>query len=153
MAASETVAQIVRQLLDEGIRGAPDGPTWFTDGAGLLASVDGLTAAQASTAPIEGSATVAAHLGHVHWFLSLLNAFARGERPDVDWSRSWPVRTVDEAEWRELRAGLERAFTEFDGHLAAGGADDEAHLMPVLATVAHTAYHLGALRQMVRSLP
>ena len=82
------------------------GATWFTDGAGLLASVEGLAAAQASAAPIEGSATIAAHLGHAHGFVSLLNAFARGERPELDWQRSWPVRTVDAAAWRELRADL-----------------------------------------------
>lgn len=150
MTTSPTLTTAVRGLLAEAIAGEPGGTTWISDGEGLLATVRDLSATRASRSR-DGDTSIAAHVEHVRWFLALLNAFARGEHPEIAWQQSWTVREVDTDAWRHLIDAVEREFEELDGHLGRGvDPDDEARLQPTLATVAHAAYHLGALRQMVK---
>jgi hypothetical protein len=152
MATSEALTSAVRQLLAEGFEGASAGTTWFVDDQGLLGSIQELDAARASRPTSPEGSTVAAHVEHVRWFVALLNAFARGERPAVEWAESWTVREVDGEAWASLQADPEREFRELSEHLARGvEVEDPERLMPVLATVAHVAYHLGAVRQMVKA--
>lgn len=153
MPTSETVTTAVRRLLREAFGGAEHGNSWFVDDDGLLATVRDLDSAEASRSPTAGGATIAGHVEHVRWFVTLLNAFARGERPAINWSESWSVREVDDDAWRDLLGSLENAADELDDHLAAGiDLDDEQRVMTVLATVAHVAYHVGAVRQMTKAI-
>ena len=151
MAKSQNLTTAVQQLLTESFHGADGGTTWFLDGEGLLATARTLDAERASRSPVPGGATVAGHVEHVRWFVALLNAFARGEQPQIDWAQSWTVREVDGAGWDALLRDLEREYTELHGHFGRGiDPDDTQRLMPVLANVVHVAYHVGAVRQMVR---
>lgn len=153
MAPSSTLTAAIRQLLSEGFHGRSSGSTWFLDEDGLLATARRLDASQASRAPIPGSASIAAHVEHVRWFVALLNAFARGEQPDIRWSDSWSVDRVEDAEWARLLDRLEAESEELLQHVERGvDVEDEERLLPLLATVTHVAYHVGALRQMVRAL-
>lgn len=153
MPTSETLTTAVRQLLKEAFGGAEGGNSWFVDDAGLLATAHALSAEQASRAPTAGGATIAAHIEHVRWFVALLNAYARGERPPIDWGSSWSVREVDADGWPELLAALEREARELQDHLDAGiDLDDAQRVMTILATVAHVAYHVGAVRQMAKAV-
>lgn len=151
MATSEVLTSSVQKLLVESFRGEEGGETWYLDDEGLLATARSASAERASRGAVEGGATIAGHVEHVRWFVALLNAFARGERPAVDWTESWSVRVVDDEAWRELLAALEREFEELHAHLGRGiDPEDAQRLMPVLATVVHVAYHVGAVRQLLR---
>jgi hypothetical protein len=123
---------------------------------GLLKQLDQLDAKAASTQPASGKPSVAAHADHLKLGLNILNRWAAGEANPwvgVDWGASWRRLTVSESEWRALRDELRReadrwrqgaaARTEWDGMSAAGA----------LSTVAHTAYHFGAIRQIIAGLP
>lgn len=59
--------------------------------------------------------------------------------------------TVDEAAWGTLRADVARAFAELRAALA-GDPDlsDPIMLRGVLALASHAAYHLGAIRVLVK---
>lgn len=159
MPDSEFLATAVGSLVREIFHGHAAGSTWIVDGAdtaggnaGLLATLERLTPEQASGRSGGGRATVAGHAEHVRWFLSLLNAYARGERPEVDWNRSWTVHEVDHQAWARLRAELraeaEAAASNMEAALRSPDLPED-RLMPILATMAHCAYHLGAVRQMV----
>lgn len=153
MADSKPLTDALRQLLAEGFRGKDAGTTWFVDGEGLLDTVAAVDARQASSAPATGGTTIAGHVEHVRWFLALLNAFARGERPEIDWAQSWTVAEVDEDQWPNLIDAAEREFEELMEHFGEGiDPDDAERLMPSLATVVHVGYHVGALRQMVKTV-
>ena len=121
---------------------------------GLLASLGWLSAADASARPSSGTASTAAHADHLRYDLSLLNRWRRGEQPyeDADWTTSWQENTVTDAEWDSLRDRLRAESEAFQdavgGLLEAGGAKATG----ALAGVAHLAYHLGAIRQIDRSL-
>lgn len=152
MTTSPSLIPAARELLAEAFRGRDAGPVWFLDDAGLLATARGMPAEQASRRVTEAGATIAGHVEHVRWFLSKTNAFARGERPRIEWSESWSVEEVDEPEWQELVNELEREFETLHAHLGEGALDedDEMQVKSLLATLAHVGYHVGAIRQMAR---
>ncbi len=117
--------------------------------AGLIASLDRLTPREASTSA-SGGASIAAHVAHLSYGLSLLNRWAAGENPfeSADWGAAWRLGDVSESEWTHLRADLR---TQVDGWLAALATPrdmSDVELNGVVGSVAHLAYHLGAIRQI-----
>src|SRR5438094_6938004 len=95
-------------LFGELIDGPPGGAYMLNRGdIGLLASVDKLSAADASRTHA-GGASIAAHVDHLRYGLSLMNRWSAGENPfaDADWTSSWRKTTVTDDEWRRLRAEL-----------------------------------------------
>lgn len=140
-------------LLDETFVGPPAdrGSAYLDKGAGLFQTLADLDAAVASGKPFPGAATIAAHLHHVDYYMHALLAFIRGENPKPDWNASWAVRTVDAREWSSLR---ERALDNYralkETIVATERWDDDA-IGYSLAVVVHSAYHLGAIRQLVKA--
>lgn len=135
----------------ELIEGVPDDePTWVTTGGregGLLGSVAGLSAAQASR-DFAGT-SIASHVEHVRWAIELANGFFRGDSSRPSWSESWSVKTVDAAAWTALKSALESAAAELMDHLESKqGWADPLSTTGALSGYGHTAYHLGAIRQL-----
>src|SRR5215471_19216660 len=65
--------------------------------AGLLRSLDKLSAAEASRS-VNGGATIAAHAQHVRYGLSLMSRWAKeGGDPfaDATWDEAWKISDVD----------------------------------------------------------
>lgn len=117
---------------------------------GLLASLDALSSAEAS-ANVHDGATIAAHAQHVRYGLSLMNRWAsEGGNPfaDARWDEAWKTGRVDEAAWAEIRGGLR---AECERWLAALGQARELNFVAtagLMGSIAHLAYHLGAIRQI-----
>src|SRR5262247_3189046 len=66
---------------------------------GLLRQLDSIPADAASTPPMPGRTTIAAHVDHVRYGLSLLNRWASGEAnpwADADWDASWRRTSVSD---------------------------------------------------------
>src|SRR5689334_13293683 len=73
-----------------------------TGDEGLLRSLDKLTAADASRA-VHGGATIAAHVQHLRYGLSLMNRWAaEGGDPfaDAAWDAAWRLSAVDPQQWQ-----------------------------------------------------
>jgi len=117
--------------------------------AGLLRSLDKLTAHDAS-ASTAGGATIAAHVDHVRYGLSLMNRWSAGENPfdDADWSASWRITSVNDEQWRGLRAQLAEETRRWRAVLESPRDVNAQELAGVLGSIAHLAYHLGAIRQI-----
>src|SRR5690606_12417385 len=102
-------------LFSELTLGAPEGGAFVLNGGdpGLLRSLDRLSA-DAASASRDGGGTIAAHVAHLQYGLSLMNRWAAGENPFVDanWARAWETGAVTEDEWAGLREGLR---AEVDG--------------------------------------
>src|SRR5918999_70839 len=103
------IAGMMTTLLSELVDGAPEAGAFMLNrgDVGLLRSLDRLSA-EAASASSEGGATIAAHVEHLRYGLSLMNRWAGGENPfrDADWSVSWQTTSVSDAEWEQLRAAL-----------------------------------------------
>lgn len=149
------LAPTLATLFSELVDGAPPAGAYMLNRGdpGLLASLDRLSASAASTAAPGGS-TVAAHADHLRFGLSLMNRWAAGEPnpwADADWSASWQRVAVSVDEWAQLRAELRE---QAHGWLAALRTPHEVgdmELSGMIGSIAHLAYHMGAIRQIDRT--
>jgi hypothetical protein len=150
------LTNVLPTLLSELVNGSPDprvGTYMLNRGdEGLLKSLDKLSASAASMTN-GGGASIAAHVEHLRFGLSLLNRWAAGEAAPwkgADWTASWRKPTVSDVEWRALRNDLRREAQAWVDALRTPRDLDEAELGWVTGSVAHLAYHVGAIRQIDR---
>jgi hypothetical protein len=148
---SNDLNRSLQSLFSELVHGAPEFGAFVLNRGdrGLLASLDVLSADAASASHARG-ATIAAHVDHLRYGLSLMNRWAAGENPfdDADWSVSWQTKSVSDAEWQELRAGLRREVEAWYSALQSPREVTGKELDGVVGSIIHLAYHLGAIRQI-----
>ena len=121
-----------------------------TGDIGLLKSLDKLSAADASHA-VNGGATIAAHTQHVRYGLSLMNEWAtNGGNPfaNAKWDEAWKVSQVNDPEWQEIRTGLRGEAARWRDALGTAREASTIEMMGLVGSIAHLAYHLGAIRQI-----
>lgn len=154
---TRSFAAIFDSLLRELVHGSPDprARTYMLNqgDTGLLASLDRLPASAAS-ATHEGGAAIAAHVDHVRYGFSLLNRWASGDQPpwpDMDWTASWRRNVVSDAEWQKLRGELRREADAWAAVLREPREVSEVEAGWMAGSVAHLAYHMGAIRQIDRA--
>ncbi len=135
---------------------APDGGYMLNPGdPGLLRSLDGLSTEAASKLSAAGGASIAAHVDHLCYGLGLMNRWSDGEADPwsgADWAASWRRTTVTEREWADLRDRLRDATARWQTVLHTPRAMSALELNGVIGSIAHLAYHLGAIRQIDRSI-
>ena len=122
---------------------------------GLLRQLDTIGASAASKRPMPGKPTIAAHIDHVRFGLSILNRWAAGEAnpwAGADWNGSWRRTAVTDDQWRTLRDGLRREVETWRKVVATRRSWDDMSAAAALSTAAHTAYHVGAIRQILAAL-
>jgi hypothetical protein len=120
---------------------------------GFVETVRALSAEQASKSPGPGRKPIAAHANHVLYGLSLLNRALGGDPSGyatADWSLAWKLERVTDDEWQQLVADLDREAAAF--RQSAGETRDWSEIMLTgsFGAVAHAAYHLGAVRQILK---
>ena len=117
--------------------------------SGLLRSLDKLSATAASALTATGS-SIAAHVDHLRYALSLMNRWADGENPfnDADWTTSWRKTRVSAVQWKQLRDELANEAHRWLTVLQQPREVEQTDLNGVVASVAHLAYHVGAIRQI-----
>jgi hypothetical protein len=154
---SNTLQLSLEALFRELIDGPGPNAAWMLNGedVGLLRSLDKLTARAASAAPMAGGASIAAHVDHVRYGLSLMNRWSQGDQDawsTADWRVSWNRTAVNDQEWTALRQGLGAEARTWLETIRAPRDYAEMELNDVVASVAHLAYHFGAIRQIDRSI-
>jgi hypothetical protein len=102
-----------------------------------------------------GKTTIAAHVDHVCYGLSLMNRWAAGEAnpfADADWNGSWQRGQVTDDQWRALRDRLRQQVKSWQNVVATRTEWDDVTAAGALSSAAHTAYHFGAIRQILAGL-
>src|SRR4051812_50109849 len=97
-------------LLGELVDGPPSDAYMLNQGdPGLLRSLDKLTAADASSA-VHGGATIAAHVDHLRYGLSLMNRWSGGDNPveGGEWGASWGEDAGTGPGWPGVKAAAAR---------------------------------------------
>ena len=140
------------RLFSELVNGADSSGAFILNSGdlGLLRSLDKLSAADASRSVNDG-ATIAAHAQHLRYGLSLMNRWANeGGNPfaDAKWDEAWKTSAVDETEWKTIRNGLRHEATGWLRVLQAPREVADVELSGMIGSMAHLAYHLGAIRQI-----
>ncbi|HWL41103.1 MAG TPA: hypothetical protein VNO75_12800 [Gemmatimonadaceae bacterium] len=143
----ETLPMLFAELID----GARTGEAYMINrgDTGLLKSLDKLSATAASKLTANGS-SIAAHVDHLRYGLSLMNRWAAGENPfdDADWRASWRRTRVSSVEWKQLRDQLENEAHRWLEELRKPRQIPQLEMNAVVGSVAHLAYHVGAIRQI-----
>ena len=147
--AHDVFVKEIRALLDETFENVSG--IYLDRQTSLFETVDSLDSDTVSTPLVPGGTTIAGHLAHIKFYLDVSLDYMQGKQlGKIDWTQSWVTRTVDEREWSELRESLHEttsrvreaidSFTDFNSEPALAGA---------LAVTVHTAFHLGAIRQIL----
>ncbi|MCG3127732.1 MAG: hypothetical protein CHACPFDD_02602 [Phycisphaerae bacterium] len=146
----------VGALLTETFEGADAGAqTWFNDSGrdrGFIGLLGTVGASVAARAPGAGRKSIAQHVRHERFHLEVTLKLLTGDSSASDWDTSWNTNARDAASWqREIDAfrtaylAVKRKYETCEW--------DELRLASALGTIAHAAYHLGAVRQMLCAGP
>jgi len=97
---------------------------------------------------VQSRSTIAAHVSHLCFYLSVVLRSIRSEAVGkIDWKESWKKQCVTKSEWETLRSGCRQAYTDVLAVVKGMDAWDRPDdVTDSLAILAHTAYHLGAIR-------
>ena len=149
---TDELTKTMTRLFSELVDGAhPKGGVVLNTGdIGLLRSLDKISAAEASERANDG-ATIAAHAQHLRFGLSLMNEWAtNGGNPfaNAKWDQAWKMSGVDDVQWQEIRSGLRGETKRWLEILQTPREAAELELRGMLGSIAHLAYHLGAIRQI-----
>jgi hypothetical protein len=122
--------------------------------AGLFGALDTLSA-EAASRSVNSGATIAAHVQHVRHGLSIMNRWAaEGGDPFADrsWDDAWVISAIDEQQWTEMRAGLREESERWLVTLRTRRTTTRYGLAGMIGSIVHVGYHLGALRQIEKSI-
>jgi hypothetical protein len=139
-------------VLRETFEGPPVGrlSSYLDKKAGLFETVAGVSAERASK-DFHGT-TIAAQTEHTKFYLDLLCEYIDGNTERANWEASWLIETVNETEWAALRNSVKESYEKTLRCLAAIDDWSEMRASLAMGIVAHTAYHLGAIRQIAKSV-
>src|SRR3982751_1933354 len=144
--------EAVAYLLRETFEGSPEGlPSAFLDrGIGFFNTLAELSADQVSRE--FGDTTITAQTEHAKFYLDRLCEFIAGRSERVNWEDSWLIETVNDDEWTALRLAVKKAYENTLKCLASTDSWDASKAGMAIGLIAHSAYHLGAIRQIVKSV-
>jgi hypothetical protein len=146
-------SDVVRELIDG--TAATGGYVLNSKDPGLLKSLEALSAADASRIHATAATSIAAHVDHVRYGLSLFNRWSRGEDnpfSSADWGASWKRVEVSDEQWTALRRALADEAHAWVTAIKTPRAMNHVALRGVVASVVHLGYHVGAIRQMDQRL-
>ena len=143
----------VRTLLKETYDGPEENASWYTEakpGSGLFGTLEKLSAEEASI-PVNGT-TIAAQTDHTRYYLWVVNSYLNGEETSKDWEASWKITSVDKITWAKINEELQQAYTTLLKKIDSLDSLEEQTSNSLLGAIAHSAYHLGSIRQMIKAI-
>jgi hypothetical protein len=149
--SARDVSESVAYLLEETFENHPTpGNVMLDDGTAWLATLHDLTAEQASKRLVPGGTTIAGHVEHTLFYMRVAQEFWDGRTEKVDWRESWLVTEVSAEQWDDLRHRLELEYRKVAERIRANDHWDSDRIGGAFGLMAHCAYHLGAVRQMMK---
>lgn len=144
--------QALSILLRESFEGmaTSEEQVYLDGGAGIFATLGKISAEQAST-EINAN-TIAAHAEHARFYIELLDNYLNKDYRVQDFHQSWRLRTVSDDEWDTVREGMSQTYRKITETLDKNDEWGLDAITVAMGIVAHTAYHLGAIRQMAKNL-
>ncbi|MGE4292760.1 MAG: DinB family protein [Desulfovibrio sp.] len=144
-----TANMVTEQLLlvlHECLHGADESGAFLDPGDdGLFSLLAGLSAEEASR-PVAGF-SVATHAFHLATSFDVFLDWISGKRDIApDWDESWARSETDDEEWAALRHRLEQRGAVLEAAVAEHVPLDTQSAWGAAGLLAHTAFHLGALR-------
>ena len=129
---------------------------YFLDkGTSMFETLATISAEEASV-PVGGKcATLAAQVKHVAFYLDVLEQAVRTQQfEQQDWDKIWrETSAVTPQEWNELKVSLRESYNRLKALINNTTVwSGERQIGGIIATIVHTAYHLGEIRQALCTL-
>jgi hypothetical protein len=145
----KTVARTLVERLKESIFECLDETfsevhgVYLDKGCSLFPTLESVSAQEASRSVAPDSATVAAQVEHVRFYLDVLNDIMRERKiVKVDWKEIWQtVSRVTPEEWEEQKRRLRESYERIMATLKSFDRwDGEYEIAGALSILSHTAY-------------
>ena len=133
----------------------PDDGFYLDKGASMFETLATISAAEASIPVGNKCATLAAQVKHVAFYLDVLEKTVRTQQFErQDWGKIWrETSDVTPAEWDGLQSALRVSYKRIKTLISDTPEwQSEQQIGGAIATIVHTAYHLGEIRQALCSL-
>ncbi len=128
---------------------------YLDKGTSMFETLSTISAAEASI-PVGGQcATLAAQVKHVTFYLDVLEKNVRTQQYErQDWGKIWrETSAVTPEEWEELKTALRESYNRIKTLISDTAVwPSDRHIGGAIATIVHTAYHLGEIRQALCTL-
>ena len=143
-------------LFRETFEGTGGQSSHYIDGKGhgsFFETLDRIDHGHASTPLSPGGATIAAHTEHARSYIQILRRLVANEdNVQADWPASWRTRTVTAEEWDVLKQAIRDEYAAATAHISRTEVWDDEPISGFLSILAHSAYHLGAIRLLAVTL-
>lgn len=124
-------------------------------GTSMFETLATVSAAEASV-PVGGRcATLAAQVKHSAFYLDVMEKSVRTQQFErQDWGKIWrETQAVTPAEWEAIQASLRESYERIKQLIADTAVwPSEREIGGAIASIVHTVYHLGEIRQALCSL-
>ncbi len=132
----------------------PQGYYLDRSSGGLFGTLEQVSATTASGLFKPGVTTIAAHVYHSNFYLKevVVQTLQGQEVPKLNWQQSWDVKTVTDLEWHDLKQQLHKTYQTMMQLVKTRETWDDESVTATLVALAHTSYHVGAIRQMILML-
>jgi hypothetical protein len=144
--SEETLKSNILEMLEETFV-KPRGIYLDRAKGGLLETLEKISAEVASVES-QNQRSIAAHIEHLRVYLVALHGYMNGATAKTDWDASWQTHAVTELEWRALRDNLKAAYEALVKDLQEL-TEGDVKLSDGIAILTHSAYHFGAIRQLL----
>ncbi len=150
---ADDFTRVLYALLDETFDNVQG--YYLDKGTSMFETLATISAAEASL-PVGGTcATLAAQVKHTAFYLDVLEqALRAGQFERQDWGKIWhETSAVTPEEWDEIKASLRESYNRLKAYIAETPSwAGEQQIGGIIATIVHTAYHLGEIRQALCTL-
>ncbi len=143
---------VITELFDllfetfEGNRGL-----YIDKGTSLIETLNTISATEASQSLSSNCSTIATLVSHITFYLEALERFMlKQDVSDVDWQSVWQgIATVDTEEWESRKKQLMDCYRRVERIIHEKTYENNGVvIIGALDILAHTAYHLGEIRQI-----
>lgn len=150
---TEHFNKAIKLLLEETFESVQG--LFLDKGTSLFETLATVSAQEASIPVGATCASLAAQVKHVAFYLDVLEKAVRTDNYEpVDWDHIWATtQAVTPREWEAIQSGLRDSYQRILALLA--DTDDwssEREIGGAIAMIAHSAYHLGEIRQALCTL-
>jgi len=145
---SEHFTKAVFMLMEESFENVQG--IYLDKNTSMFEILVGITAEEAFI-PVGGKcATLAAQVKHVAFYLEVIERFMRDPKaPQADWGEVWrTVSSVKTEEWQSIQTELRTNYQNMRKYMESVQEwPNEMAVGTAMAIIAHSAYHLGEIRQ------
>ncbi len=147
---SDTMFHEIEGILRETYYGSRpgEGTQYLDHDSGIMNTLRGLTAEEASRR-YGSHPSIAAHVRHMNFHLKTAHQWITGNRRRRDWKASFLPQEVTREEWKKLVQEIEQTKAEYLRVIRDLPEERRISESGSLGVVAHLAYHLGAIRQLL----